>query len=468
MRNPIILIIISWVFSVQFSFAQDSLWLNSEQYLNIVKTYHPVVRQADISVGQSEAEILLARSNFDPILRNIATQKTVDGKDYYLENITEVAIPTWYGIELIGGRDNLRGTRINTSETQGLTNYAGISIPLAKDLIIDKRRAALKKAKIMNTLAEDQRRGIVNDLMNEAISTYWTWVKSFQVLQVYQDFEKLNQIRFTQVKKAFELGDIPAIDTVEALTQLQYIQTLIQQSQMDFNKASLEASIYLWDENQNPLIVLDNIFPQDSYKELNIPLDFIIDLELLKLKAAEFHPDLMVYNSKLKALAIEKQLKFQGLLPKINFNYLSTEIVNKTPALFSERLGTNNFYYGLKMEIPLRLSQGRAEYKLAKQKLEFENLNRSQKLNEINVKIEKYFQENKLYKSQIGIQEQNYENYLRLLNAEQTKFFTGESSLFKINAREIKALEVLNKLISVKINYYKSFYCLQWSAGLLY
>lgn len=449
-------------------FGQDTLTLNAEQYLQIVKTYHPIAKQANIQVDQSEAEILLARSNFDPILRNIASQKTIDGKDYYLENITEISIPTWYGIELIGGRDNLRGTRVNPAETQGITNYAGLSIPLAKDLIIDKRRAALRKAKIMNTLADDQRKGILNDLLNESVETYWNWVKTYQILGVYQDFLKLNKIRFAQVKRSFELGDVPAIDTLEALTQLQYIETMIQQSQLDFNQASLEASLYLWDENENPVEILDSIYPADNYKQLTIPEDFIIDLDLLKLKAAELHPDLLVYNSKIQALGVDKQLKFQGLLPKINFNYLSTEIINKTPALFSEGLGNNNFYYGLKMEIPLRFSQGRAEYRLAKQKLAFENLNRTQKLNQINVKIEKYFQENRILKNQIGIQENNYENYLNLLTAEQTKFFMGESSLFKINAREMKALEVLNKLISMKISYFKSFYALQWSAGLLY
>lgn len=458
-----------WIFLIFGNLlnAQDSLWLNAEQYLQIVKKYHPEIRQADIQVGQSEAEILLARSNFDPILRNLANRKTVDGKDYYLTNITEVSIPTWYGIEILGGTENLRGSRVNTSETQGLTNYLGLSLPLAKDLVIDKRRAALKKAKIMNTLAEDQKRAVINDLLNESIGIYWSWVKAFQTLKVYQDYELLNKKRFEQVKKSFELGDLPAIDTVEALTQLQFIQTMIQQSKLDYQKASLEASLYLWDDNQNPLQVLENIYPQDGYKELNIPIDFIINEQLLKEKAADFHPELKVYQSKIQSILVDKQLKFQGLLPKINFNYLSTEVVGKTPPLFYDRLGSNNFYYGLKMEIPLRLSEGRAEYRMAKQKLEFENLNQIQKRNQINVKIEQYLQENKNLKNQILIQEDNYKNYKILLDSEITKYFAGESTLFKINVREIKALEVLTKLISVKVNYFKSFYSLQWSAGLL-
>ncbi|HRH60616.1 MAG TPA: TolC family protein, partial [Chitinophagaceae bacterium] len=57
--------------------------------------------------------------------------------------------------------------------------------------------------------------------------------------------------------------------------------------------------------------------------------------------------------------------------------------------------------------------------------------------------------------------------FTKLLQAEETRFSNGESSLFLINARELKVLETQQKLIELraknKINHVK----VKWAAGLL-
>ena len=69
------------IFSILICFfshskAQDTLrTLNAEQVLQLVRQLHPVVRIANIGVEKSKAEILNARSAFDPIIRNYISQK---------------------------------------------------------------------------------------------------------------------------------------------------------------------------------------------------------------------------------------------------------------------------------------------------------------------------------------------------------------------------------------------------------
>ena len=59
-----------------------------------------------------------------------------------------MGIPTWYGIEINGGYNYLSGDKLNTGDTKGgLYNY-GVTIPLAKNLWYDKRRAVLDQAKL--------------------------------------------------------------------------------------------------------------------------------------------------------------------------------------------------------------------------------------------------------------------------------------------------------------------------------
>jgi outer membrane protein TolC len=119
------------------------------------------------------------------------------------------------------------------------------------------------------------------------------------------------------------------------------------------------------------------------------------------------------------------------------------------------------------MEVPLRFSQGRGEYKKAKLKIEETTLDQNQKKLQIALKVKSYYNDFLNLKAQIALQSNNYSNYQALVRAEETKLLNGESSLFLINSRENKALDALEKLVELKTKYYKTIYSLQWSAGLL-
>ena len=117
--------------------------------MEIVKQYHPVAKQADIYIEKAKADITIAKGMFDPVLKNELAQKTFDGTDYYLYNRPEFihSYLVWCG-SLSTGLEKLSGSRTLRRETLGETSYFGISIPLAKNFLMDKRRAALQSAKI--------------------------------------------------------------------------------------------------------------------------------------------------------------------------------------------------------------------------------------------------------------------------------------------------------------------------------
>ena len=226
--------------------------LYPEAFLKIVQTFHPLSKQASIGVQKSEAQILQARGGFDPILSHYSTQKTFDGKNYYTSHAPELSIPTWYGIELRSGLENLQGTRLNSSETLGETSYLGISVPLAKNLFMDQRRASLQQAKLMNKMALQEQRSVLNDLFSDAMASYWNWVKSVRVLKIVDQNLQIAAARVSFVKRSVELGERPAIDTLEATTQLQYFENLYQAKWVERENSRLSLSVYLWQENNTP------------------------------------------------------------------------------------------------------------------------------------------------------------------------------------------------------------------------
>jgi outer membrane protein TolC len=468
MKNKIKLLVFCLSASIK-SFAQEPLQtLNAEQVLQLVRTFHPITRQIAIEVEKAQADILFAKGAFDPILSNYIAQKTFDGTNYYTISNPEIRIPTWYGIEVFGGLENLSGNRFAVSETVGKTSYFGLNIPLAKNLLLDKRRAYLQQAKIFNQMALADQRVAVNNLLMSAMEAYWAWVKAYQTYKIVSENVIVNEKRVEFVKNSYANGERAAIDTVEAVAQLQSFQNQQNSYWLAFQNAGLELSVYLWQNNNVPYQLPESVVPQNGWEnETNISL-FNLELDALQNIARSNHPYLQVYNYKLGALEIDKKLKFQELLPKIDFQYNQLgkgyrflETATQLP------LFENNFQYGIKMEMPLRFSQGRSNYKQAKLKIEETTLDQNQKLQQIQNKLKSYFNEFETLKKQIEIQTNNYKNYQKLVVAEETKLFNGESTLFLVNSRENKALEALEKLIDLKTKYYKTIYSLQWSAGLL-
>lgn len=451
------------------SHCQDTVkTLNSSQLISWIKKYHPIVKQTEIEIGISESNISIARSGFDPKIELDYESKTFNGTNYFEHFIGQVALPAWYGIELKSGLESLNGNRLDPTLTTNQSSFVGVNFSLAKNLVMDKRRAFLKQAKIFNTMAYEQQKAVINDLLLEAMDQYWTWVAAYQKFEIMQKNVEINENRFQLVKRTFELGERPAIDTIEALTQLQSYQYQQNNYWLEFQNAGLLLSAFLWLEGDKPYFLPENIIPDKNWDKEDFILTYQPVLENLLLQANLNHPELSIYVHKLEALDIDKKLKFQELLPKINFQYNQLgKGFNIFQTTVEGPLFRNNYKYGFNVEFPLSFAKGRGEYKMAKLKIENTTLDQIQKSNSIEIKVKSYFNQFLMLQKQIELQTMTYNNYQLLVRAEEIKFKNGESSLFLINSRENKALESLEKLIESKTKLFKTVFALQWSAGLL-
>lgn len=448
--------------------SQDSvrLSLSFEAYMSIVQQYHPIARQADIQIEKAKAALLSARGMFDPQLETHTSQKSFDGTRYYNTLDPKLSIPTWYGIELYAGTGYLSGTRVDPTETIGQTSFAGISVPLAKNLLIDKRRAALKTGAIYKDMSVVEKRTVINDLLLEAANAYWNWVRDYEVLQAVKNAVLVNEKRMSFVRSTTAIGERAAIDTVEAQAQLQQFRFLQNEAAVQFANAAIELSLYLWQENITAYNLSTAVVPVDNILNTSaVPVEPLLP-DLLRT-ALNNHPKLTTFNFKLKALEVDRRLKFQELLPYVQLKYNQLgkgyNVIKTAGAFLSE----NNYQFGIAFSMPLRLSEGRAAYRTAKLKITETAIQQDYTRMEILNKVKKVFNEWINIKNQIVLQESMYLNYLSLQRAEETRFANGESSLFLINARENKAIESLQKLLELKSKYFIIKAKLQNAAGVL-
>lgn len=445
----------------------SGLVLSEAQFLAIVRKFHPYLEQSRLEQLKADAALRESRGAFDPQLNTGYDRKTFDSKLYYSYWNPEIKIPTWYGIEVYGGLEEILGTRTDIERTLGQTSYLGVSVPLGKDLVLDKRRAVLQQAKILQQQTREEQRLAVNDLLYEAIGTYWTWVKEFQVYAVLTKILRLNEDRYRLICIEAQQGARAAMDTLEAMAQVQ--QFSIQQSEaaLRFQNAGLELSNFLWLAEKQAFPWNNRIIPDTAWVTQSDWTPGLPALEELVTTATVDHPKLRAYQYKTDWMRVEKKLKFQSLLPKLDLKY---NLLNKGYNAFNKVDGAfleNNYKFGVDFQMPLFIRQGRGSYQQASYKLRQLNLEVDQSRLELENKIRAYYNEVLTVTRQIQLSEKSYSYYQQLFEGEYLRFRMGESTVFLINSRENKAFEALQKLFELKTKWYKSQAALSWSTGSL-
>jgi len=415
--------------------------LTYNEFLGYVKKYHPLVKNANLEISRSQANLMMARGGFDPKIEVDFSKKQFKDKEYYSILNSSFKIPTWYGIEIKAGFDNNEGMYLNPENTvpnQGLTSL-GITVPLGQGLFINQRMADLQKAKMQIQLSQAEKKLQAIVVLYDASVAYFNWKKSFNEVALYEEYSNNAEIRFKGIKSLIEQGDKPAIDSVEAGMTVKNRSLNLIDSQLKLAKAKLELSNFLWLENNIPLELADGLIPEQQ-------LEFTIQ-ETLKtndLLNPDFsitnHPKINALQSKIDMLNVDQKLKANMLLPKIDVGY----------SYISEPSYIDNYQFedykiGLNFYFPLFLRKERGSLKLAKFKvqeaeytMDLEKVQLTNKINAQKMEIESLLKQKELIKSLV-------EDNLMMLNSEERLFSFGESSLFLINTRE-------NNLVSAQLS----------------
>jgi outer membrane protein TolC len=452
MKIPLFVVLL--LFSFQLA-AQKTL--RPADLVAIIKKYHPVVKQADLGVSIAAAVVTKNRGAFDPVLRYNNNRKDFEGSLYYDKRGGQLSIPTWYGIDVYAGIESVEGSRTSAEETKGKLQYVGVSVPVVQNLLMDKRRAALQQAKIFRQASEADRADMVNTLLQEALVAYWDWWQGHQQWQLMQLALQNARTRFGMVQTTYRLGERPAIDTLEALTQVQLLEQKKAEIEGALQKSRLQLSLFLWNDTGAVDLAAD-VAPQEELPVTNVGLDTL-------LLAARTHPALQAYQFKLNALQVEKRLQLQQLLPQVDLKYhqLGRNLAKTAGGAWFD----NNYRYGVSLSLPLRLSEGRGAYRQARLKIEQTAWAQAFKQLELQNKVKQFYAEWQWVQVQARQQAQLVVNYAALQRGEEVKFENGESSLFLMNTREQKTIEARQKQLALSAKKMQAQVNMEWAAGLL-
>ncbi|MEM9053027.1 MAG: TolC family protein [Bacteroidota bacterium] len=429
------------------SMLTDSI-LDYDEFIFWVRMNHPVAEIADLEVDLARRELRMSRGGFDPFLYGNYRKKNFKDIEYYDALQTGIEIPTWMGFSVQAGYEDNQGEFLNPEWTvpdRGLIN-AGVSAQLGAGLLMDDRRAALRQAQIGIEAGENQRQIISNQLYLEATIAYFNWSFAQESLSVAEEALELANIRYVGVKESFVFGDLPAIDTVEAYTQVLSRLFNLREAQNFYVESINVASAYIWSTDGNPVMLPPFIRPNwagnISSDDIFVPIT--IDIT---------HPELLKLLFKREILDIDRRLAAEKLRPKVElkYNFLSENVL---PASVDGELFQNNAFFednynfGAKISIPLFLREARGKVGMTKIKIDMTEREVENKRAQLDAKLAASLVKLENLREQINIFDQSVDLFERLLIGERVKFEIGESSLFLINARE-------TKLIESRVKYYE-------------
>ena len=427
--------------------------LRFDEYLGFVKKFHPIVRQVELVIDESQAKLMKSRGAFDPKIEVDYDRKRLKGTEYWDQLNGTFKVPTWFGVELKASFEENTGAFLNPENfiQDGGLYSAGVSVPVARGLLINDRMASLKQARLFREQAKADRDIFVNNILFEASIVYFKWLQSYNELKLYENFLVNAELRYRGIVRGVELGENAAVDANEARIALNSRKLGLEQSRVKMMNASLMLSTFLWLDNNIPVELQPNVVP-DVDAEPIVDATFNIDQLREEDVAIDLHPKMQSLDFKVQSLEVEKRLKANMLLPRVDLEY---NFLTGTPDI-SRSFNTADYKGGLNVSMPLFLRKERGDLKLAKIKLqdtEFEvdatRVNLINKINALKQELDSYVTQNEITEEMIS-------DYQLLLRAEERKFQLGESSLFLVNSRESKLIDGQLKAIEIQFKFFNT------------
>lgn len=440
------ILILSQILNLNDLFSQENTdQLTLDEYLQIIAETHPIARNADLALDMAEANLLKAKGNFDPKLDFDLDQKYYEEKEYFDNSIASVKVPIWYGPEFKAGYELNEGEFLNRQNTvpgDGLM-FLGVSLPLGRGLFYDSRRLEQQTAEIFQDAAEFERQKILADLFFRARERYYDWQGDYLIIEMLNKISELAKTRLDFVRNSYEFGDSPAIDTLESFANFRnrIIDANKQIAKYQEKIAKLSAMISF---DPDFLNLVENIIPADT--------TFLPDTTSMRQtldRIAELNPEILILNADLQSAQLSQRLARENLKPNLNVSY--NFLNNGNDYINFNEYNEANYKWNVQFQFPLFLRKERGEVQKTEVKIKQTENKLSEKNAEVTFKLRGILRQiTDLYPV---IQEFQIlsENYQRLLDAEFIKFQIGDSSLFKVNARESKLIEIEIKRIEMQV-----------------
>ena len=433
--------------------ARSPAVLSLSDVLASVDQHFPLVRAAEQERIIAAGNEVAALGSFDHVLRsqNYSTSGTYSNQRF--STFVEQQTP-WHGLSYYAGYrlgvGNFPIYYFDRKTLDGGEFRAGLNLPLLRGREIDPFRANLAKAGIDRALAEPSIQLQRLDITRAAVSAFLTWVASGQRLLIARDILRTARDRDAALAKRVRAGNLAEIEREDNRRIIIEREARLITFQRAFEQASIQLSLYLRDAAGCPVIPAASRLP--AFAEPTTPPDEAArqrDLEEALLR----RPEVQRVALQRRKVQVDLDLAENQLLPALNLGLAGAQDLGPSEKDVARSVGEA----ALLFDVPLERRNARG--RILALRAEMARLMEQERFARDRVQVEVQNALNGLDRAydllQRGRDNRRQNAYLE--QAERVQFDVGKSDLFRVNIRELQAVEARGLEIDAAAEFYRSF-----------
>ena len=329
---------------------------------------YPLLEVALCERDIAEGKELAAWGEFDTGLK---AYSVADPMGYYkrYRNVVKLDQPLAGGGEVFAGyklgRGNFHPYAYEQETNRGGEFSAGVSVPLLKDRLIDKRRSGVSQAALARRAVDPAVQTQLLDFVREASQVYWYWVAMGQAVQAHRQLLQLAQDRVQQIEQRVQSGDLERIARLDNQRLIASREAKVIDAERKLQMAAIKLSLFLRTPDGQPQLPDVALLPQ-GFPDHTPP-----DVEQMQqdIQAAlAARPELVELDLLTQQMCVELAQAENTLLPKFDAVLGASQDVGS--AAFPNR-SKNPFQLeaGVYGEVPLQRREARGKVAAARGKL---------------------------------------------------------------------------------------------------
>ncbi len=263
----------------------------------------------------------------------------------------------WWGSTVFGGYRITRGGSLPNYDplrTQGAGEpKIGFKLPLLRDGSIDRRRAAVYKARLDRELADPLIQRQQLDFIRAATVGYYAWLAAGQRLMLAEELLRVANDRGESLTNQVSRGLIPKITLKDNERLIVSRNLSLVQAQRRFEAAAIALSLFHRDASDTPLIASRESLPEGFPQTSEPALDHLNrDIQV----AVEVRPEVRRIQLAAEKLGIDMRLARNQLLPQLDAGVTLSQDIGQS--LYRDK-GEFETLLGLEFKLPLQRSEAK-------------------------------------------------------------------------------------------------------------
>lgn len=404
-----------------------NLWaLSEKEIIRSVIDHYPLIEESALKAEAAEADVTAAKGAFDHKLMvksRLWRQRPYNNE--YLETYLERQTP-FLGAKIVAGHRqgagefNFYDLKKDTSSAGQI--FAGITMPLLRNLSTDSYRTDLEISKIQKEQADQQVRLKKLVYVHKALSLYYKWVLQSKRVEISEQILDLAKTRQEMLEKKFKAGDTDKLKVTDNRRQINKRESEWIENDIELLKLATELSLYVRDSEGKPVLVKRQT---DAEQTLLAPLIQKAGVN------NNSNPQLKILSFEQKINDAQFKLNDQGRLPGLNVGVTGGRELSNRPGY-----GDHILEVGINFDFPLenRKADGKSvSYHYKQKAVEKEILYMKQQLDQ-QFSFSREASDNSHKRWEVSNRE--YENTKKVADGERKKWTLGATDLFVVNLRE--------------------------------